>query len=380
MKKLRVLHITPWFSTPENPTNGIFIKRQITSLIPFCINEVLHLDMDQTNKTNLRKKISHLNFDNLVHTRVILPNWTNKWKEKEIRSTKSTLKFLKSNHTRFDIINFHVPYPAAINIDELKTKFPKLKFVFNEHWSAYREQFNLQKENKGRNRIESIFNVGVPLITISNSLGTDIQNFIGKEIPFYVLPNIVEESVFKAKKEHPTGELKICSINNWSSIKNPIFLLDVFYEILKIIPKAELTIGGDGYMMASMKSHIDKLGITDQINLLGQLNKNEVAETIRNNHIYIQPSKYETFSVITAEAIMCGTPVIAKSVGGMKDFINKENGVKLEEQNPLLWSKKIVQLFSSLQNFQPNVMAEKLKVKFSSEEVGKKYAEILHSL
>jgi glycosyltransferase involved in cell wall biosynthesis len=46
-------------------------------------------------------------------------------------------------------------------------------------------------------------------------------------------------------------------------------------------------------------------------------------------------SRFETFSLICAEAMSCGKPVLATRCGGPDDFVTGETGILIEPDNDL---------------------------------------------
>lgn len=47
--------------------------------------------------------------------------------------------------------------------------------------------------------------------------------------------------------------------------------------------------------------------------------------------IFVNPSKEESFSLVTIEAMACGTPVIALDTSAVKELVSKETGIILHE-------------------------------------------------
>lgn len=59
-------------------------------------------------------------------------------------------------------------------------------------------------------------------------------------------------------------------------------------------------------------------------------NQNELAILYSIADIFINPSREESFSLVTAEAFACGTPVIALNTSAVKELITPENGVVID--------------------------------------------------
>ena len=57
--------------------------------------------------------------------------------------------------------------------------------------------------------------------------------------------------------------------------------------------------------------------------------KEELAMLYSMSYIFINPSLEESFSLVTAEALACGTPVIVLDTSAVKEFVCENNGIVL---------------------------------------------------
>lgn len=60
-------------------------------------------------------------------------------------------------------------------------------------------------------------------------------------------------------------------------------------------------------------------------------NKDELAEIYSRADVFLNPSEEESFSLVTIEAMACGTPVVALDSSAVKELVNVENGIVLHE-------------------------------------------------
>lgn len=73
------------------------------------------------------------------------------------------------------------------------------------------------------------------------------------------------------------------------------------------------------------------------IQFLGQIKSNAVAEYYQLAHVYLFPTLWkEGFGLSLAQAICCGCFTVAASNGGVPDFLSKEDGVLIESPNKVL--------------------------------------------
>ena len=79
---------------------------------------------------------------------------------------------------------------------------------------------------------------------------------------------------------------------------------------------ALLIAGGNENELESLQ-----LEIKNGISLLGELNPEDVAKQLATSKITVIPSITEPYGIIVAEAICCGSPVVATNVGGIPEVI-----------------------------------------------------------
>lgn len=373
MKPLKILHIVQWFPNPENEIEAVFIAKHIKALNKYCENAVLHLCFGPKNMTE-----KNGNYDGIPFQRIALQPIIDKWRVKEYLAKKFIRKYLRENRGNFDLVNFYIAYPNAIFIGKLKLEFPTLKFCISEQWSAYHEHFNLAEDSAGRKRIAAIFKHGIPLNVVSTALGNDIRNFAGlPELKFNVVANIVDDFTFNFKEKIDRANFTFCSINSWSTLKNPIVLIDAFYQLSQKYKETKLIIAGSGQLDDKISEHVKSLQLEDKITIKGRINKGEVAELLQHANVYCQSSNYETFSAICIEALACGTPVIATNIGGMKDFIHPENGILVDEMNANAWCNAMERAMLNYKKYNFKSISENCIRNYNEEKIGQHFYDIM---
>ncbi len=80
----------------------------------------------------------------------------------------------------------------------------------------------------------------------------------------------------------------------------------------------------------------------------------ELAECYRMADVLLMPSRGETFGLVAAEAMACGTPVVAAKVGGLVDVVGDDEGGLLSERNPTAMAAALDRLLMA-----PDLRAEK---------------------
>ena len=73
-------------------------------------------------------------------------------------------------------------------------------------------------------------------------------------------------------------------------------------------------------------------------------NRRELAALYSMAEIFINPSREESFSLVTAEALSCGTPVIVLATSAVKELVTEGNGVVIEDTEVSTYLKAIADI------------------------------------
>ncbi len=373
--RLSILHIVNWYPNQRNPFEALWIQRQIKALNAHCSNTVLHIQVVPSNRFSCTRE-SDSNFRQII---IEIP--VRNWRVVEWLTTLLLVYYLMIMRTRkrYDILNFHIAYPL-LTYWHLLRKFYKIPVVINEHWSAYHFDFNVRQKEK-LHRIRKIFTRKIPVITVSKSLLDDLRRFANDaNFQSYVIPNIVDNAVFKILDVPLQGKYTFFMLSLWKWPKDPFTIINAFSFLVKDgKSNFELRIGGYGPLEEAMKKLVIKLNLQNSVIFLGKLHSDEIANEMNKAQAFLHSSGYETFSVVCAEALCCGTPVIASSVGGIKELVDGTNGKLITANNTSAW-------YFALQNFVETCKFDRISISktsqhhFSSESVGLQYIRALEQV
>jgi len=88
------------------------------------------------------------------------------------------------------------------------------------------------------------------------------------------------------------------------------------------IPNALLLIGGQGPLQVRLNEQIVRLGLSEQVRLLGFLPETDLPLAYRAADLSIVPSQaLEGFGLTTLESLAAGTPVLVTPVGGLPEAV-----------------------------------------------------------
>ena len=167
---------------------------------------------------------------------------------------------------------------------------------------------------------------------------------------FIVLKNAVNSEQFKynaekrsllRKKYNLENYLVLGTVANFSGVKNPLGLLEIYSEIHKNSSKSILLWIGEGRQRPLIESTIESYGLKDNVILLGK--RNDVPDLLQMMDCFLLPSFKEGLPVSAIEAQAAGLPCF------ISDSVTKDVDITglcsfLPIDNVDVWKRAIVSL------------------------------------
>ncbi|MSU36128.1 MAG: glycosyltransferase family 1 protein [Pedosphaera sp.] len=101
-----------------------------------------------------------------------------------------------------------------------------------------------------------------------------------------------------------------------------LHLVDGFASVVGRFPNARLWIAGKGNQKTELESRISAAGLSRQIRMLGFVAEDELPRLYGAADAVLMPAlDLEGFGLATAEALACGTPVLASAAGANPELI-----------------------------------------------------------
>lgn len=374
MKK--ILHITNWYPNEWNNIEAIFIKEQFNLFSKVTNGHLVNVQIREGEKLFEYKYIKYSEKETGYY--ILTKIKSNKVIEL-LTSFLLLWVLLKSNYKKYDLLHFHIAYPL-LSYYFLWKKIIKAPIILSEHWSAYHYNFYMPKNTKKLDGIKRIFKQNIPLITVSKSLLKDIEKFSGvKTSSSYIIPNVIDTTYYRYKEiEEKNRVPTFFIVNNWRPIKNPFPMLEGFTKLASKKIEFHLVIGGYGELMKDIKQFVDKHKLHEQVRFFGKMNKEQIADQLHHSHAYLFSSNYETFSVVCAQALCCGVPIIGPSTAAVLEYSDKNSFLTLKENSAENWEEKLKFFIKNKDSYNKKFIAEKVKRYLAHESIQKKYQELIN--
>lgn len=99
-------------------------------------------------------------------------------------------------------------------------------------------------------------------------------------------------------------------------------LIAAMPDIVRAHPRARLALAGTGEMEAQLRELAAELAVAERIRFLGRVSDESLAEWYRRATLVVMPSvRLEGFGLTAAEALACGTPVLATPVAALPELL-----------------------------------------------------------
>lgn len=368
---MHVLHITNWYPNAIQPGETPFIRRHIEALGPHCHNEVWHIEVRQTDERKVLRE------GPAADRTYIRTSPVKRWYLIEWMTTLMVL-YMWSTRDRskpVDIVNFHVAYPLLTHHWLLRL-FIRRPFVITEHWTAYHFSFNTH--SKGLDRIRRIFHKGIPLICVSRTLAGDIARFAGREhLPLAIVDNVVDGGIFHPVERIAPETGRFFGIASWRAIKRSDVMIKAIALLRDRGLNAKLRLAGGGKGVQAMRELIEELGLEGHVEMLGQLSAFEVAEELRKAHALVHCSDYETYSVVCAEALCCGTPVFVSDLEAVNEYLEPDMGWRIAQSDPMSWANAMESNWDHALNVDRPSISSRMTKRADAAHVGQRYHQVL---
>jgi glycosyltransferase involved in cell wall biosynthesis len=110
-------------------------------------------------------------------------------------------------------------------------------------------------------------------------------------------------------------------VGRLAAIKGVRVLLAAFTEVQQRLPKARLTLVGDGPDRAELERLAAQMGVA--VEFMGYRSQAEVADILAGADVFVLPSFAEGLPVVLMEALASSVPVIATQVAGVSELVEE---------------------------------------------------------
>lgn len=217
-------------------------------------------------------------------------------------------------------------------------------------------------------------------VTVNGKWESDGKHVLAFENPCMDEVSLISANAI-AKNKSYSNPLNICFVGQLDEGKGIVNLFDAF----KLLSTEELSkinkvfVVGDGPLMNTLKEKRNNIKL--DIELLGYLDHDQVADVYVKSHINILPSRSEGFPKVIAEGAAYGCIPVVTDMSSLGQYVNNSNGLLLPTNSPEDICQAIRQILyaSASQRVCMAMNATKLAEKFTYEHyIHRVFSEIIN--
>jgi glycosyltransferase involved in cell wall biosynthesis len=166
------------------------------------------------------------------------------------------------------------------------------------------------------------------LIALSDFLQEQFEKNHGVK-PQYIIPPGIDSKRFPPLAKEK--DIDILAAGSLIPLKQYEIFVEVIAEIKKQMPCIKAMLSGDGPEKSKLQALIKKNGLQSNITLTGELPHEELLKLMQRTKVFLHPSSYEGFGVVSIEALYAGCHAIS-FCQPMKQDIEHWHIVKTKEE------------------------------------------------
>jgi len=375
-QRLRVLVLARAYPSEALPGQGLWAARLVNAMLPFADPTVVSaipwtpaaVPVDEWLR--LRRVPRHATYENVevLHPRV--PGGVvHATHAIDARLALPSLRRLASRlhaQQRFDIIHAHIIYPEGVIAANIGRHLG-VPVVTTEHanWRPW-----LDTERRVRSQVLRAL-PDIRIVTaVSQATRQTLYDVAGESLKVELLPNVVDEDAFPAAGLEPRIPGRILFVGVVRHVKGLDVLVRALDHIRTAIPEAHLRVIGSTLSpvqrreVERVRTLVASLGLDRQVTFVNHLNATAVSREMRQAVVVAVPSRRESFSAVTIEALASGTPVVATRCGGPEELLDDEVGRLVAVEDPIAMAAALAEVLRSPGLFDPQTLRSRVLPRF----------------
>lgn len=158
-------------------------------------------------------------------------------------------------------------------------------------------------------------------------------------------------------------------------------LVDAFSQVLGSCPQAHLVVAGDGPLRPDVEAQIARLGIGDNVHLLGA--RKDVPQVLASCDVFVLASDSEGSPIAVIEAMTAGRAIVATHVGGVPAILDHGgSGILVAPRQPVEMAEAIVSMLvdPARRRALGDAAAARARAEYRIERIAERWSNLFREL
>jgi teichuronic acid biosynthesis glycosyltransferase TuaC len=273
----------------------------------------------------------------------------------------------------FDLIHAHFVFPDGYVAAKLGQRY-RVPVIITEQaaWHPWMENYPLV-----RRKALWAFEHCAFLVAISQAHRKTIAQYTGESSKLRLIPDSVDGSVFTLPENgfRPANN-QVLFVGVIRHVKG----VDILVRAMRLLADRgrdlKLVLVGESFYEGYRRDYeqvrqlVREMGLESHMAFAGMQPIGELVRTIQQSALLVLPSRRESLGMVLAEALACGTPVVATRCGGPEDIVNDRVGVLVPPEDPAALAEGIAQVLDRRASYDPARLRAYALENFGMEAVG----------
>jgi glycosyltransferase involved in cell wall biosynthesis len=313
---MKLIVVASWYPDARHPVRGSFIREQALALVNLG-HDVHVVHFDRTVRPALLS-VSSSQRDGLSEHGICVPFPLHRvlgfyWPGVLARRLRGLI-----DEIRPEIVHAHAARPAGV-VASLAVSGNGPPLVLTEHKGNVERYWRTMH---GKRQVEQAYGRCDRLYAVSKTFIADLERVFPATTGRWQLShNGIDTDRFTIapgrRVPFAGHDVRLLFLGGTAFNKG----LDVFLKALAGLPqKYRATVGGPGTDPRNRRRIVPP-ALRDRVQLIGSAPRDAIPGLMNSHDALVVASRYETFSLVSAEALACGTPVVASRCGGPEEVV-----------------------------------------------------------
>ena len=366
MRRLRVLVLSRTYPSPALPVHGLWVQRMVEAVasvasvsvvvpVPW-VPPLLPLGPDRARYRRI-PRVAREPWGSEVHyPRVPVPPGSAAQPLEARLFGPFVERLVRRLHRAhpFDLIHAHFIYPEGVIGARIGERL-SLPVMTTEHslWLPW-----LRDRQRVRRQVLAAL-PGIELVSVvSEAVGDSVRAIADGRARVAVLPNVLDDATFAdGALEGERSPARVLFVGAIRRVKGFDVLVRALAALVPERPAVEVRVIGEAFFRQYARDEqaarrlAEELGVLDRLRFLGPLPPAAVAAEMRRSAVVVVPSRRESFSSVTIEALASGTPVVATRCGGPDEILPEWAGRLVPVEDPQALAEALRQVLEGWDTF-----------------------------